>query len=218
MASKASILIIGASRGLGLAMSEEFLSRGWRVLGTVRKSADTKLHQLRDRFGEELGIETLDITETQQIANLRQRLRDSHFDLLFVNAGILTYAGHTIAEATTEGFNSLMVTNALGPLRVLQGFQDLVPDNGTIAVMSSGLASITENIDGVWDGYSASKAALNMLVRGFASRHSEKRRAVILMAPGWVRTEMGGREADLEVHESIPRVVDIVTSQIGKPG
>jgi NAD(P)-dependent dehydrogenase (short-subunit alcohol dehydrogenase family) len=218
MAAKPSILIIGASRGLGLAMAEEFLSRGWRVLGTVRKSADTELHRLRDRFGEKLKIETLDVTETQQIADLRQRLRNSHFDLLFVNAGILTDTEHTVAEAATERFNNLMVTNALGPLRVLEGLQDLVPDNGAIAVMSSGLASITENVDGVWDGYSASKAALNMLIRGFASRHSERKRAVILMAPGWVRTEMGGPEADLEVHESVPRVVDTVTSQIGKPG
>ena len=218
MPSKPSILIIGASRGLGLAMAEEFLSRGWGVLGTVRKSAGTKLHRLRDRFGETLKIETLDITEIRQIADLRQRLCNSHFDLLFVNAGILTDTEHTVAEATTEGFNNLMVTNALGPLRALEGFQDLVPDNGTIAVMSSGLASITENVDGVWDGYSASKAALNMLVRGFASRYSESKRAVILMAPGWVRTDMGGSEADLEVHESIPRVVDTVTSQIGKPG
>jgi len=218
MPSQPSILIIGASRGLGLAMAEEFLSRGWRVLGTVRKSAGTKLHRLRDHFGETLKIETLDITEIRQIADLRQRLCNSHFDLLFVNAGILTDTEHTVAEATTEGFNNLMVTNALGPLRALEGFQDLVPDNGTIAVMSSGLASITENVDGVWDGYSASKAALNMLVRGFASRYSESKRAVILMAPGWVRTDMGGSEADLEVHESIPRVVDTVTSQIGKPG
>jgi NAD(P)-dependent dehydrogenase (short-subunit alcohol dehydrogenase family) len=218
MASRPSILIIGASRGLGLAMAEEFLRRGWRVLGTVRKSAGTKLLRLRDRFSEKLQIETLDITESRQIADLRQRLGNSHFDLLFVNAGILTDTEHTVAQATTERFNSLMVTNALGPLRALEGLQDLVPDNGTIAVMSSGLASITENTDGVWDGYSASKAALNMLVRGFASRHSESNRAVILMAPGWVRTDMGGPEADLEIHESIPRVVDTITSHIGKPG
>ena len=165
MVSRPSILIIGASRGLGLAMAEEFLSRGWRVLGTARKSAGTKLHRLRDRFSEKLEIETLDITETRQIADLRQRLGNSHFDLLFVNAGILTDTEHTVAKATTEGFNNLMITNALGPLRVLEELQDLVPDNGTIAVMSSGLASITENTDGVWDGYSASKAALVHLTR-----------------------------------------------------
>jgi NAD(P)-dependent dehydrogenase (short-subunit alcohol dehydrogenase family) len=218
MASRPSVLIIGASRGLGLAMAEEFLSREWRVLGTVRKSAGTRLHRLRDRFSDKLKIETLDITEIRQIAGLRQRLRNSHFDLLFVNAGILTDTEHTVAKATTEGFNNLMVTNALGPLRALEEFQDLVPDNGTIAVMSSGLASITENVAGVWDGYSASKVALNMLVRGFASRHSERKRAVILMAPGWVRTDMGGPEADLDVRQSVPRVVDTVTSQIGKPG
>ena len=77
MASRPSVLIIGASRGLGLAMAEEFLSREWRVLGTVRKAAGTRLHRLRDRFSDKLKIETLDITEIRQIAGLRQRLRNS---------------------------------------------------------------------------------------------------------------------------------------------
>ena len=105
-------------------------------------------------------------------------------DILFVNAGILTDEDHTVLEVTTESFNRLMVINALSPLRTLEVLQDLVPERRTIAVISSGLGSIAENADGVWDAYSASKAALNMLMRGFASRHARKRRAIVLMAPG----------------------------------
>jgi NAD(P)-dependent dehydrogenase (short-subunit alcohol dehydrogenase family) len=213
-----NILIIGASRGLGLAMAEEFLARGWTVMGTVRRPDGTKLHRLRQRCADRLQIETLEITDPQQASRLRRQLDGRRFDILFVNAGILTDIEHTVLEVATESFNRLMVTNALSPLRTLEVLQDLVPERGTIAVMSSGLGSITENEDGVWDAYSASKAALNMLMRGFANRHARKNRAIVLMAPGWVRTDMGGPEADLDIDESIPGVVDTLTAQIGKPG
>jgi NAD(P)-dependent dehydrogenase (short-subunit alcohol dehydrogenase family) len=213
-----SVLIIGVSRGLGFAMAEEFLRRGWNVLGTVRQATGTKLHLLGQRAGGRLQIERLEITDQNQIAELRHRLDGRRFDILFVNAGILTDTDRTMKEVTTENFNRLMVTNALSPLRALEVFQDLVPERGTIGVMSSGLGSITENADGVWDAYSASKAALNMLMRGFASRHARKGCAIVIMAPGWVRTDMGGPEADLEITESIPGVVDTITGQSGKPG
>jgi NAD(P)-dependent dehydrogenase (short-subunit alcohol dehydrogenase family) len=84
--------------------------------------------------------------------------------------------------------------------------------------MSSRLGSVSENTTGSWNSYAASKAALNLMMRGFASRHADDGRSMVLMAPGWVRTEMGGRAASLSIEESIPRVVDVVSAQRGKPG
>jgi NAD(P)-dependent dehydrogenase (short-subunit alcohol dehydrogenase family) len=150
-------LIIGASRGLGLALAEEYRKRGWSVVATVRGAARTGLHEFAARSGGGLEIETVDIVEPDQVATLRRRLEGRTFDLLFVNAGILTNTGQTICQVPTEDFTHLMVTNALNPMRVVEAFESLVTPTGTIGVMSSGLGSIARNTHGSWDAYSASK-------------------------------------------------------------
>ncbi len=92
------LLIIGASRGLGYAIAEEFLERGWSVVGTVRAGARTKLHDLADAFDGRLGIETDDINEPDRVSGLRARLTGRTFDILFVNAGVTNNPEETIAE------------------------------------------------------------------------------------------------------------------------
>ncbi len=218
LSQRPTVLIVGASRGLGLALAEEYLSRGWDVVGTVRGSARTGLHGLLETTAGKLEIERVDIVEPDQIEGLRGRLRERRFDLLFVNAGISNGAAPTIAEVSTEEFTRLMVTNALAPLRTVEALQDLVPNTGTIAVMSSGLGSVANNESGAWETYRASKAALNTLMRSFAARHSADPRCLLVLAPGWVRTDMGGPTATLSIEESIPRLVDVVTGQSGRPG
>jgi NAD(P)-dependent dehydrogenase (short-subunit alcohol dehydrogenase family) len=102
-------------------------------------------------------------------------------------------------------------------MRIIVVFLDSVVENGVIAVMSSEIGSIG-NCFGFWELYSSSKAALNMLMAAFAARNNEDKRALLLVAPGWVRTEMGGPEAGLEISDSIPLVVDMVERNAGKPG
>jgi len=217
-ASRKSALLIGASRGLGLAMAEEYIQRGWRVTGTVRGSQRTGLHDLSDRSSGQLEIEAVDINVPDQVFALRRRLESRLFDLLFVNAGVASDAGETIAEVSTEEFTRLMVTNALSPMRVLEALQDLVPPTGTLGVMSSGQGSVANNNRGGFEVYRASKAALNTLMRSFAARHANDPRALVLMAPGWVRTDLGGPQARLGIQESIPNVVNTIEDQQGHAG
>ena len=82
-----SLLLIGASRGLGLAMADEFLKKGWHVVGTVRGNARTKLHDLADQHDGQLEIESVDTTKPEEIAALHDRLTGRTFDMLFSNAG-----------------------------------------------------------------------------------------------------------------------------------
>ncbi|AIF48021.1 SDR family NAD(P)-dependent oxidoreductase [Dyella japonica] len=211
-------LIVGASRGLGLALAAEYLRRGWQVIATVRRAARTPLHDLQPSAGNRLEIEQLDIDMPAGIRALRQRLTGRSLDVLFVNAGISVEPDKTAARMDTDAFTRMMVTNALSPMRVIEALDALVAPDGVIAAMSSDLGSVGNNTDGGWEGYRASKAALNTLMRSYAARQPVPTRALLLIAPGWVRTDMGGADAPLEISDSIPRVVDVVTSRAGCGG
>src|ERR1017187_6890377 len=216
LSSNKKLLLVGASRGLGFALAEEYLKRGWHVVATERDSTTSKLHDLLRAAQGRLEIATVDITYPDQVAALRARLASRQFDMLFVNAGIGTR--DMVADISTDEFIRMMVTNALSPMRVVESFQDLVPPTGTIGIMSSGQGSITNNENGVHDVYRSSKAALNMLMRSFAVRHSGDTRTLLLMAPGWVRTDMGGPQARLSVEESIPNLANTMDAQAGTAG
>jgi NAD(P)-dependent dehydrogenase (short-subunit alcohol dehydrogenase family) len=162
-----TILLIAASRGLGLAMAEEFLKKGWNVVGTVRAgSGRTKLHDLADHSQGRLEIETLDICEQSQVEALRQRLSGRVFNILFVNAGIGVH--ESIGDVTTDDFIRIMLTNSLCPMRVVESLQGLVYASGLIGVMSSGQGSIANNDNGLHEVYRGSKSALNQFMRSYA--------------------------------------------------
>src|SRR6476646_1527328 len=190
MTTKSTVLILGASRGLGLAMAEEWLKRDTKVIATQR-SASRDLSELQGRYPRSLEIETVDIVEAASVHALRERL-----------------GGHRI---------DVLLTNALGPMRAVELFENLVPANGAIAVMTSELGSIAGN-RGSWELYSSSKAALNMLMKCFSARHGGDPRALLLVAPGWTRTDMGTSAATLSIEESSPFVVETVERSRGQAG
>ncbi|SEG66607.1 Short-chain dehydrogenase [Methylobacterium sp. 190mf] len=216
MTGQSTALVVGASRGLGLALVEEWLGRGWRVIATARGRSDP-LEKLATRFPSSLEVEVVDINDAGTVRALRERLGGRRVDVLFINAGIARDIEASPVGARETDFLDMMLTNAFSPVRAVEILRDLVPTGGTIAIMSSELGSIA-NATGSWQLYASSKAALNMLMKGYAAKHADDRHALLLVAPGWVRTEMGGSDAILSVEQSIPLVVDMVDANRGKAG
>lgn len=210
-------LIVGASRGLGLGLAQEYLRRGWRVIATVR-APGSALETLQDQAADALRIEMLDINEPDQIAALRRRLADETLNLLFVNAGVANDPKERIGAVSTDAFMRVVMTNTLSPLRVIEQFASLLAAGGVIAAMSSGLGSVSGNETGGWEVYRASKAGLNTLLRSFALRPENGQRTVLAVAPGWVRTDMGGPGAPLDVETSARGMADAIAARAGRPG
>jgi NAD(P)-dependent dehydrogenase (short-subunit alcohol dehydrogenase family) len=206
-------LIAGASRGLGLGLAEDLIKRGWHVVGTVR-GAGTGLHKLASDHVE---IEHVDINLPDQVQALHQRLSGRAFDLIFVNAGVSNGPNESLADLSEAAFTRILVTNAYSPIRFLHVFQDLLAPGAIEAVMSSGLGSVANNTNGGWEAYRASKAALNTMIRSYASR-APAGRTILTIAPGWVRTDMGGPNATLDIGTSVRGMVNVIETWRGVPG
>jgi NAD(P)-dependent dehydrogenase (short-subunit alcohol dehydrogenase family) len=197
-------------------LAEEHLKRGWRVIASVRSAS--ALDELSSTYRDQLELITLDTTDWPAVDALAKSLDGRRIDLLLVNAGISGPTTLPIGEVDPDVFSSVIMTNALAPLRIIDRLADLVPSKGTIAVMSSDLGSISRNTVATWEAYRMSKAALNMGLRSLSIRRRAEGRTYLALCPGWVRTDMGGPHAHLSIEESIPRLTDVIAARTGAKG
>ncbi|AWI91461.1 short-chain dehydrogenase [Methylobacterium sp. DM1] len=210
-------MIVGASRGLGLGLVARFLARGWDVTATVRRPSQALADLSMDA---PLRIEAgVDIDDDGAVADLRTRLAEvPYFDLVFVVAGIATQAGTPASLLSREVVGAVFQTNAVSPIRFAEAFHRRVAPGGLIVLMTSKLGSVSLNRGGGWSSYRASKAALNTLARSFAGQHKGADWGVVLMHPGWVRTDLGGRRATLDVETSARGMVGVLEAHLGQRG
>jgi len=213
--SQQTALLVGASRGLGLGLAREYLTRGWRVIATARDD-DSNLKTLAKDAKGNLRIEHIDIADTGGVAALRQTLSGETLDLLFVVAGISGSVPKPLHEIPPDEAARVYLVNTYYPLAAAGAFADLVKPAGVIAFMSSRLGSIAENDYGAWETYRTSKAALNMAARSFYWRHQTH--PVLSIAPGWVRTDMGGPGATFDIETSCRNVANAIEKHGKKPG
>jgi NAD(P)-dependent dehydrogenase (short-subunit alcohol dehydrogenase family) len=210
-----TVLLLGASRGLGLGLAREYLARDWRVIATARSDAPD-LAALEKTAKGSLRIEHVDIADADGVEALRETLTDERLDLLFLVAGISGSVPKPLHEVTPDEAARVFLTNAYFPIVAAEAFADLLKPKAVIAFMSSVLGSIDQNSYGTWETYRMSKAALNMGARSFFHRHGEH--AVLSIAPGWVRTDMGGPSATFDVETSCRNVANAIDRHGKTPG
>jgi len=210
-----TVLVIGASRGLGLGLANQFSSEGWQVIATVRNS------QQADALSQipRVSVETLDMNDAASVDALAKRLEGTQLDVLFVNAGIAGPQDKPATQATEAEVGQLFFTNAVAPLRLAEKLRPAVnPERGVIVFMSSILGSVETGPGMGMSLYGASKAALNHMTRTFVSELGETGLTVLSMHPGWVKTDMGGDQAPLDVQTSADGMVEQVTLALGRGG
>ena len=208
-------LIIGASRGLGLGLVEQLIKDGWNVTATVRNPDNVeKLKALG-----KANIEQLDLDNVEAIQTLSQKLDTEVFDLVFVNAGIKGPDDQASGRASMADIGQLFLTNSVAPITLAQAFVSKIrKGSGVLAFMSSGVGSITSPDAPELALYKASKAALNSMTNTFISQLGEDRPTVLTLHPGWVKTDMGGEGANIDVETSTRGLVEQVKAYTGKGG
>jgi NAD(P)-dependent dehydrogenase (short-subunit alcohol dehydrogenase family) len=203
-----TVLLVGATQGLGLALAERYLREDWRLVATTLMPS-AQLDALVARHPGRSAIHQLDITDADAAGALGQALGDDRIDVLHIVAGILPADDKPIWDYSDAERLRVLDTNAIGAVRLAHIVAPLVPAGGVFAFTSSGMGSMTRNTRGSTDLYRVSKAALNMLVRSFAATHGTDR-AVLLICPGWAKTEMGGPLATVEVSDSVDGIYRLV--------
>jgi NAD(P)-dependent dehydrogenase (short-subunit alcohol dehydrogenase family) len=217
------VFITGANRGLGYGFVQHYLSKGDHVFATCRiPDVTDALHQLAREHADKLDILQLDVTDPEEIAAARAAVgaKTERIDLLINNAGVNPERPHlnslTLETMSVDDAVSTFKINALAPVLVTRAFIDLLKksDEPRVINLSSGAGSIAERTRerGGTFSYAASKAALNMYTRAIAGTNEMQGIAVVAFSPGWVKTEMGGEEAEITVEESIASL----TEQIDK--
>ncbi len=185
----ATVLVTGASRGIGLEFVKQWLARGAEVIATAREpSAATELSALIDRYGDRLRVMQLDVTDDRSVELLAGAIGNVQIDLLINNAGILTV--ETLDNMDFGAILAQFQTNALGALRVTHAILDNLREGSRVVNMTSRMGSLDDNTSGGYYGYRMSKAALNMATRSLAVDLKSRGIVVIAMHPGMVQTDM----------------------------
>lgn len=192
-----TILITGANRGLGLEFARQYAADGWRVLATVRDP-------LSGRAASEAGAEVYvcDMADVNSIQRLGASLRGVEIDVVLANAGVYGER-QSFGAVDPDEFLRVMRTNALGPLKLAEALAGNLAGRKVFAAMSSKMGSIAENSSGNFYAYRASKAALDMVVKGLSLDLKDQGVTAIALSPGWVRTDMGGPSAPLDAPTAV---------------
>lgn len=195
------IVITGANRGIGLALTRILAGRGDQVLAICRESSD-ELDQLADQV-----VTGVDVSNEDSVAGLTTMVAEllGHVDIVINNAGV--FENETLDEMSYEQIEKQFLINALAPLRLTMALLPLMKEGSKVANITSRMGSMADNSSGGYYGYRASKAALNAFGKSLAIDLEPKGIAVAQLHPGFVQTRMVGFAGDVTPEQAAENLV-----------
>lgn len=209
-----TVLITGANRGIGLEFARQYAADGWQVVACCRQPQQAEaLNRLADQYQDRFSIHRLDVRELTEIDQLSHKLQDLPIDILINNAGVYPHAqngefGHISYDDWMEAFR----VNTFAPLKMVEALVEQIACSQLkiVATITSKMGSIVDNQRGGSYIYRSSKAAVNMVVKSLAIDLQPRGIIAVLLHPGWVQTDMGGRGALISTKQSVTGMKSIL--------
>jgi NAD(P)-dependent dehydrogenase (short-subunit alcohol dehydrogenase family) len=204
-----TVMITGASRGIGLEFVRQYAAQGWKVLAACRNPAGAA--DLNKLTGD-ISVFALDVDDDRSIQQLAERLKGVPIDVLINNAGISGREAGTLGSIDRNVFQKVLNTNSISPVMVTQALVDNVAagQQRKIVGITSRLGSIELNDGGGMYGYRASKAALNAAWKSLSLDLKSKKVTCVVFHPGWVQTDMGGKSAPVTPKDSVAGMSKVI--------
>ena len=201
-----TVLITGANRGLGLEFCKQYAQEGWQVIACCREvSSATALAQLATDFPT-ISIYALDISDFNQLEQLALKLKETPIDVLLNNAGVYgDTPGHGFGHLDYQAWQHTMNVNVFSTVKMTELFLTHLQhgNHKKIVSISSLMGSMADNGSGGSIVYRSSKAALNAAMKSISIDIRAKDISVLILHPGWVKTDMGGLNAPMEISDSV---------------
>lgn len=213
-----TILVTGANRGIGLEFVRQYGEAGWRVHAACRSPENAhELADLASALSGRINIHPLDVTKAPHIEMLAAVLKEEPIDILLNNAGVYGQDDASFGKTDTAKWLDTFAVNTMAPMKMMEALVDRVAasDRRIIASISSKMGSVADNASGGSYVYRSSKAALNAVMKSAAIDLTPRGVICVILHPGWVRTDMGGADAEITVGESVSgmrAILDRVTA------
>jgi NAD(P)-dependent dehydrogenase (short-subunit alcohol dehydrogenase family) len=210
-----NVLITGSNRGIGLEMVRYAMEQGWRIFACCRNPHKAEnLFNIAKLSNGQISVHIADMQELATIQALSYELRNEPIDILINNAGIYGSDKNTFGAVDVESWLQTFQVNSIAPLKMVEAFNEqlLMGKRKLVACMSSKMGSMADNGYGNSYIYRSSKAALNAVVKSLSIDLKEKGIISVALHPGWVKTDMGGANAEISTRECVDQLFGHLSS------
>ena len=210
-----NVLITGANRGIGLEMVRYSMRQGWRVFACCRNPHNAEnLFNIAKLSNGLISVHIADMNELSTLQALSYELRNEAIDILINNAGIYGSDKNTFGAVDVNSWLQTFQVNSIAPLKMVEALSEqlLMGNRKLVACMSSKMGSMADNGYGNSYIYRSSKAALNAVVKSLSIDLKEKGVISVVLHPGWVKTDMGGPNAEITTRECVDQIFNNLSS------